>query len=70
LLARIDETLRLARPICGTEMRIIAFIIDARAVRHFLARDGEFAEPCGWLTFLIIAPPTWLLTALAPRPGA
>ena len=41
LLARIDEVLPLVCPRCGGEMRIIAFITDACAVREILSHLGE-----------------------------
>jgi hypothetical protein len=45
LLARIYETLPLICPICQTQMRIIAFIIDASTVRKILDHIGESAQP-------------------------
>ena len=41
LLARIYEVFPLLCPKCGAEMRIIAFITDAPAVRQILACLGE-----------------------------
>ncbi len=41
LLARIDEVFPLVCPRCGGEMRIIAFITDAGAVRDILTHLGE-----------------------------
>ena len=45
LLARIYETLPLVCPLCGAQMRIIAFITDASTVRKILDHLGEPAQP-------------------------
>ena len=45
LLARIYEVFPLVCPICGAEMRIIAFITDAPTVRDILVRLGEPTAP-------------------------
>ena len=45
LLARIYAVVPLVCPHCGGEMRIIAFIIDAGAVRDILAHIGEPTSP-------------------------
>lgn len=45
LLARIFEVFPLLCPNCGTQMRIIAFITDARTVRDILVRLGEPTAP-------------------------
>lgn len=45
LLARIYETLPLVCPICGAQMRIIAFITDADTVRKILDHIGESTQP-------------------------
>jgi hypothetical protein len=45
LLARIYEVFPLVCPRCGGEMRIIAFITDACAVREILSHLGEPTSP-------------------------
>jgi hypothetical protein len=45
LLARIYEVFPLLCPKCGAEMRIIAFITEAPAVRQILAHLGEPTSP-------------------------
>jgi hypothetical protein len=45
LLARIYEAFPLTCPQCGAEMRIIAFITEAVAVRAILEHIGEPATP-------------------------
>ena len=45
LLARIYEVFPLVCPICGAEMRIIAFLTDPAAVRAILAHLGEPTAP-------------------------
>ncbi len=45
LLARIYEVLPLLCPKCGGEMRIIAFITEAVAIREILGRLGEPTSP-------------------------
>lgn len=45
LLARIYEAFPLACPICHSQMRIIAFIDDASAVRKILDHIGESTQP-------------------------
>ena len=45
LLARIYEVLPLTCPCCHAEMRIIAFVHDASAVRQVLAHLGEPTRP-------------------------
>ncbi|HNC22181.1 transposase, partial [Accumulibacter sp.] len=45
LLARIDEVFPLVCPRCGGERRIIAFIIEASAVRDILTHLGEPTSP-------------------------
>jgi hypothetical protein len=41
LLARIYEVFPLVCPLCGAEMRIIAFITDASVIRDLLVHLGE-----------------------------
>ncbi|MEK7737392.1 MAG: transposase [Pseudomonadota bacterium] len=45
LLARIYEVFPLQCPKCGSEMRIIAFIIEAQVVREILTHLGEPTSP-------------------------
>jgi hypothetical protein len=45
LLARIYEVFPLLCPLCGAEMRIIAFITDGPTVRDILAHCGEPTAP-------------------------
>ena len=45
LLARIYEAFPLLCPLCGAEMRIIAFVTDASAIRDILAHLGEPTAP-------------------------
>ena len=45
LLARIYEAFPLVCPMCGAEMRIIAFIVDRAIVRDILAHLGEPTGP-------------------------
>jgi len=45
LLARIYEAFPLICPMCGAEMRIIAFITEAVDVRKILTHIGEPATP-------------------------
>ena len=45
LLARIDEVFPLVCSRCGGEMRIIAFLTDAGAVRDLLTHLGEPTSP-------------------------
>jgi len=45
LLARIYEVRPLLCPLCGAEMRIIAFITDGPTVRDILGHLGERAAP-------------------------
>jgi hypothetical protein len=45
LLARIYEVFPLVCPLCGAEMRIIAFITDAAARRDILVHLGEPITP-------------------------
>ena len=45
LLARIYEVFPLVCPLCGAEMRIIAFLTDPVAVRAILAHLGEPTAP-------------------------
>ena len=57
LLARIYEVFPLVCPRCGGEMRIIAFITDAAAVREILSHLGEpTSPPC---LMKARAPPLW-----------
>ncbi|MBL8407374.1 hypothetical protein [Candidatus Accumulibacter contiguus] len=62
LLARIYEVFPLLCPRCGGEMRIIAFITDAGAVRDILTHLGEPTSPPRLMPAR--APPLW------ERPGA
>jgi hypothetical protein len=57
LLARIDEVFPLVCPRCGGEMRIIAFITDACAVREILTHLGEPTSPPRLMRAR--APPLW-----------
>jgi hypothetical protein len=57
LLARIYEVFPLVCPRCGGEMRIIAFIIDAGAVRDILTHIGEPTSPPRLMPAR--APPLW-----------
>ena len=45
LLARIYEVFPLLCPLCGADMRIIAFIVDTAIVRDILAHLGEPTAP-------------------------
>ena len=45
LLARIAEEFPLACPICGGDIRLIAFIIDPGTIRNILPHVGEPVEP-------------------------
>jgi Putative transposase len=45
LIARIYEVFPLVCPICGRQMRIIAFITHSADIRHILAHIGVDAEP-------------------------
>ena len=45
LLARLFESLPLACPNCGADMRIIAFVTEAVPVQRILAHIGEPTEP-------------------------
>ena len=45
LIARIYEVLPLLCPICGGQMRIIAFITHSADIRHILAHIGAETEP-------------------------
>ena len=45
LRARIHEVLPLSCPICHSQMRIIAFINDASAVKKILEHIGESTQP-------------------------
>ena len=57
LLARIHEVFPLVCPHCGGEMRIIAFITDAAAVREILTHLGEPTSPPRLMRAR--APPLW-----------
>jgi hypothetical protein len=57
LLARIHEVFPLVCPRCGGEMRIIAFITDAGAVREILSHLGEPTSPPRPIRAR--APPLW-----------
>jgi hypothetical protein len=57
LLARIDEVFPLVCPRCGGEMRIIACITDAAAVREILSHQGEPTSPPRLMGAR--APPLW-----------
>jgi hypothetical protein len=57
LLARIYEVFPLVCPRCGGEMRIIAFITDAGAVREILTHLGEPTSPPRLMRAR--APPLW-----------
>ena len=57
LLARIYEVFPLVCPRCGGEMRIIAFITDACAVREILTHIGEPTSPPRLMPAR--APPLW-----------
>jgi hypothetical protein len=45
LLARIYEVFPLRYPLCGADMRIIAFVTEAAAVRDILIHLGEPITP-------------------------
>ncbi len=57
LLARIYEVFPLVCPRCGGEMRIIAFITDACAVREIRTHIGEPTSPLRLMPAR--APPLW-----------
>lgn len=57
LIARIYEAFPLVCPRCGSEMRIIAFITDAGAVRDILTHLGEPTSPPRLMPAR--APPLW-----------
>ena len=44
-MARIYEVFPLVCPLCGADMRIIAFIVDTAIVRDILAHLGEPTAP-------------------------
>jgi hypothetical protein len=45
LLAKIAEAFPLVCPVCGGDIRLIAFIIDPGPIRKILAHVGEPVEP-------------------------
>ena len=45
LIARIYEVLPLLCPLCGGQMRIIAFITHSADIRHILEHIGVDSEP-------------------------
>ena len=57
LLARIYEVLPLVCPQCGGEMKIIAFITEAVAIREILDHLGEPTSPPRLLPAR--GPPLW-----------
>ncbi len=63
LLARIDEVFPLVCPSCGGEMRIIAFLTDAGAVRDILIHLGEPTSPPRLMPAR--APPLWEMQGAA-----
>ena len=63
LLARIYEVFPLVCPRCGGEMRIIAFITDAGAVREILSHLGEPTSPPRLMRAR--APPLWEMQGAA-----
>ena len=69
LLARIYEVFPLRYPLCGADMRIIAFVTEAAVVRDLLIHVGEPIAPptpsarpaarrCGrwWAILAVLAP--------------
>ena len=64
LLARIYEVLPLLCPRCGGQMRIIAFITEAVAVRTILAHLGEPTAPPRLAKAR--GPPLWEIQGAAP----
>ena len=45
LIARIYEVFQLLCPLCGGQMRIIAFITQSADIRHILEHIGVASEP-------------------------
>jgi hypothetical protein len=45
LIARISEVLRLLRPVCGGQMRLIAFITHSADIRQILDHIGVDSQP-------------------------
>ena len=68
LLARIYEVFPLVCPLCGAEMRIIAFLADPVAVRAILAHLGEPTAPPRIAPAR--GPPLWEATGDAHDPSA
>jgi hypothetical protein len=68
LLARIYEVFPLVCPLCGAEMRIIAFITDAPTVRDILVRLGEPTTPPRIAPAR--GPPRWEATGAEHDPSA
>ena len=64
LLARIYEVLPLLCPKCGGEMRIIAFITGAVAIRDILSHLGEPTSPPPLLPAR--SPPLWAMAGVEP----
>jgi hypothetical protein len=68
LLARIYEVFPLVCPLCGAEMRIIAFITDASVIRDILVHLGEPIAPPRVAPAR--GPPLWDLPAAGEGGGA
>ena len=68
LLARIYEVFPLLCPLCGAEMRIIAFITDPSTVRDILDHLGEPTAPPRIAPAR--GPPLWEATGAAHDPSA
>ena len=64
LLARIYEVLPLLCPKCGGQMRIIAFITEAVAIRDILSHLGEPTSPPRLLPAR--GPPLWEMAGALP----
>ncbi len=67
LLARIHDVFPLLCPRCGGEMRIIAFITDAGAMRDILTHLGEPTSPPRLMRAR--APPLWEMQGAALGEG-
>ncbi len=67
LLARIYEALPLSRPICHSQMRIIAFFNDAGTLGKIPNHIGESTQPPRIAPAR--GPPLWGAAAAAEQPG-
>ena len=68
LLARIYEVFPLVCPLCGAEMRVIAFITDAPTIRDLLVHLGEPTAPPRIAPAR--GPPLWAATGAEHDPSA